>query len=324
MIIGGIEIKKGERKHIEIDIARLYDSTEMTLSIEVIRGTEDGPVLFLSSATHGDELNGTETIRRLLSMPMMNNIKGTIIATPIVNSYGFNTKSRYLPDRRDLNRSFPGGAEGSLAGRLAHIFITEIINNSTHGIDFHTGAINRSNLPQIRAKLDGEGVRAMANDFSAPVTMNDDLRDGSLREYCYQNNIPVLVYEGGEALRYSERAIICAVNGAINVMVGLGMLPDHERLENSPQSVNISSGSYWIRAPHSGLLVSDKKMGDVVEEGEALGFITDAFNTVFEAIIAPYGGIIIGATTTPLLNEGDATYHIARYEGDFNLNERME
>ncbi len=314
MIIGGVTINKGERKIIEIDIARLYDSTEMTMSVEIIRGKEDGPILFLSSATHGDELNGTETIRRLLSMPMINDIKGTIIAVPIVNSYGFNTKSRYLPDRRDLNRSFPGAPEGSLAGRLAHIFVTEIISKSTHGIDFHTGAINRSNLPQIRAKMDGEGVRKMADDFSAPVTMNDDLRDGSLREYCYTNNIPVLVYEGGEALRYSERAIICAVDGAINVMVGLGMLPKREKLENSAQTINIASGSTWIRAPRSGLLVSDKVLGDIVEEGELLGLMTDAFNMSKADIISPHSGIIIGATTTPLLNEGDATYHIARYE----------
>lgn len=314
MIIGGVTVDKGERKNIEIDIARLYDSTEMTLSIEVIRGKEDGPVLFLSSAIHGDELNGTETIRRLLSMPMLNTIKGTIIAVPIVNSYGFNTKSRYLPDRRDLNRSFPGAAEGSLAGRLAHIFVTEIVNQSTHGLDFHTGAINRSNLPQIRAKLDGKGVRAMANDFSAPVTMNDDLRDGSLREYCFNNDIPVLVYEGGEALRYSERAITCAVDGAINVMVGLGMLPSKEKLQNSQETINISTGSSWIRAPHSGLLVSDKILGDMVDEGELLGLITDPFNENRYDIHAPHSGIIIGATTTPLLNEGDATYHIARYD----------
>ncbi len=314
MIISGVTVNRGERKQIEIDIARLYDSTEMTLSVEVICGAEDGPALFLSSATHGDELNGTETIRRLLSMPMMDNIKGTLIAAPIVNSYGFNTKSRYLPDRRDLNRSFPGAPEGSLAGRLAHIFVTEIVNQSTHGLDFHTGAINRSNLPQIRAKLDGEGVRAMADDFSAPVTLNDDLRDGSLREYCYTNDIPVLVYEGGEALRYSERAITCAVDGTINVMVGLGMLPATEKLENSETTINMSSGSFWIRAPRSGLLVSDKILGDVVEEGELLGLMTDAFNNERAEITAPHRGIIIGATTTPLLNEGDATYHIARYE----------
>lgn len=319
MIIGGVSVEKGERKHIDINIARLYDSTEMALSIEVVRGSEDGPILFLSSATHGDELNGTETIRRLLSMPMINTIKGTIIAAPIVNAYGFNTKSRYLPDRRDLNRSFPGSPEGSLAARLAHVFVTEIVNQSTHGIDFHTGAINRSNLPQIRAKMDSDVVRKMADDFCAPVTMNDDLRDGSLREYCYQNNIPILVYEGGEALRYSEKAITCALDGTINVMAGLGMIHTRERLENAQQTINIASGSYWIRAPHSGLLVSDKLLSDVVEEGEQLGLITDAFNTIRHPIIAPYGGIIIGATTTPLLNEGDATYHIAHYDGDVDV-----
>lgn len=323
MIIGGIEVKKGERKFIEMDIARLYDSTQMTLDVEVINGKEDGPVLFLAAATHGDELNGTEIIRRLLSMPMLDNIKGTILAVPIVNAYGFNTKSRYMPDRRDLNRSFPGGADGSLTARVAHIFAREIIDQSTHGLDFHTGAINRSNLPQIRGKMEQDGVKDMADHFSAPVSMNDELRDGSLREYCHHHNIPVLVYEGGEALRYSEKAITCGVNGAINVMIGLDMLDNMDNFQNGDHSVQISSGSYWIRAPHSGLLVSDKVLGDVVEGGEILGLITDPFNKNRHEIIAPHSGVIIGATTTPLLNEGDATYHLAHYVGQNQNIERI-
>ncbi len=315
MEFAGISVEKGERKIVNIEIARLYDNTTMILPFEVIRGREDGPVVFISSALHGDELNGTETIRRLLEMDIFEHMKGTIIAVPIVNVYGFNTKSRYLPDRRDLNRSFPGGPEGSLASQLAHVFTTEIVDKCTHGIDLHTGAVNRSNLPQIRACFDaGDIVQAMAKDFGAPVTMDEPLREGSLREYCYSKNIPVILYEGGEALRYSEKAITYALDGIINVMTGLGMI---EKLKSSHVQSNdtrrMIAASHWIRAPQSGLLVSDKKLGDMVEEGDVLGHMTDAFNHERAAIICSAKGIIIGATTTPLLNQGDATYHIAYY-----------
>ena len=315
MEFAGISVEKGERKIVNIEIARLYDNTTMILPFEVIRGREDGPVVFISSVLHGDELNGTETIRRLLEMDIFEHMKGTIIAVPIVNVYGFNTKSRYLPDRRDLNRSFPGGPEGSLASQLAHVFTTEIVDKCTHGIDLHTGAVNRSNLPQIRACFDaGDVVQAMAKDFGAPVTMDEPLREGSLREYCFSKNIPVILYEGGEALRYSEKAITYALDGIINVMTGLGMI---EKLKSSHVQSNdtrrMIAASHWIRAPQSGLLVSDKKLGDMVEEGDVLGHMTDAFNHERAAIICSAKGIIIGATTTPLLNQGDATYHIAYY-----------
>lgn len=311
MEIAGVTINKGERRIIDLEIARLYDSTEMMMSVEVIQGYDDGPTLFLSGAVHGDEVNGTEIIRRLLALDIMDHIKGTILAVPIVNAYGFNTKSRYLPDRRDLNRCFPGAEDGSLAGRLAHVFTSEIIDKSTHGIDFHTGAINRSNYPQIRACFDQDGVEDMATNFAAPITMNDPLREGSLREYCNTKNIPVLLYEGGEALRFSERAISVAVAGTLSVMAGLGMI---EVERDSPSiSAKVTAGSNWLRAPESGLLVSHKKLGESVKEGEVMGYMTDSFNNEKTEIIAPYDGVIIGATTTPLLNQGDAVYHTAHY-----------
>jgi predicted deacylase len=314
MKIGGIEVGKGERHVIDLEIARLYDSTEMMMSVEVIRGHEDGPTLFLSGAIHGDEVNGTEIIRQLLLREEFKSIRGSILAVPVVNAYGFNTKSRYLPDRRDLNRTFPGAEEGSLASRLAHIFVNEIVNQSTHGIDFHTGAVNRSNYPQIRACMDAEGVEAMANDFAAPITMNEPLREGSLREYCAAQNIPVILYEGGEALRYSERAIDMAIKGTLSVMARLDMIDYAPEPASERHTSRVAAGSHWLRAPESGLLVSKKKLGENVVGGETIGIMTDAFNRGEDPIIAPYDGIIIGATTTPLLNQGDAAFHLAHYE----------
>lgn len=315
MEFAGDIINKGERKVLEVEIARLYDNTPMNLTFEVIRGQEDGPILFVSGALHGDELNGTETIRRLLKLDVFEEMRGTLIAVPIVNVYGFNTKSRYLPDRRDLNRAFPGSEEGSLAAQLAHAFTSQIIDQCTHGIDLHTGAINRANLPQVRAYMDSsEAVRQMADDFAAPVTMDEPLREGSLREYCHAQGIPVILYEGGEALRYTETAINYALDGVLNVMSGLNMIEKRKSSHIKSQDTRyMTAASHWIRAPQSGLLVSDRQLGDMVEEGEVMGHVTDAFNNERAEIISPANGIIIGATTVPLLNQGDATYHIAYY-----------
>ena len=182
LIIGGTTIKRGERKRVYIDVAKLYDFTDMNIPIEVIRGKEDGPVMFISGAIHGDEINGVEIVRQILSKKALNKLKGTLIAVPIVNVFGFNTKSRYLPDRRDLNRNFPGSPKGSLTGQLAHIFMKEIIEKCTHGIDFHCAASHRINLPQIRACLSDPKVKEMAEAFDVPVIMDADLRKGSLRE----------------------------------------------------------------------------------------------------------------------------------------------
>ena len=314
LIINGQKIAKGERRHISISVAELYDSTEMTMEVEVIRGKVDGPTLFVCSAIHGDELNGTETIRRILCDPLLNDIKGTLIAVPIVNTFGFNTKSRYMPDRRDLNRCFPGSEEGSLGARLANIFIKEIVQKSSHGIDLHTGAINRTNLPQIRACLsESPEAESMASDFGTSVILNEPLREGSLREYCHSHGIPVLVYEGGEALRFHEGSIVAAVDGIIRTMYGLGMV-DHVHTVKPTHSIRLVAGSNWIRCPQSGLLVTSKKLGDAVKQNDLLGVMTDAFGQTKTEIRVPEDGIIIGVTTTPLLNQGDAAYHIAHYD----------
>ena len=175
-VIAEKSIPARSRVLIELPLPPLYTHTPLSLPVHVIRGAKDGPRLFVSAAIHGDELNGTEIIRRLLKQPVLKRIRGTLVAVPIVNIYGLLHHSRYLPDRRDLNRSFPGSDKGSLAARLAHIFMTEIVDNCTHGIDLHTGAIHRSNLPQIRANLDDEETARLANDFGVPVLFNANLQ----------------------------------------------------------------------------------------------------------------------------------------------------
>ena len=221
--IGDSTIKPGERVNVNLPVADLYTSTSLHMPVQVICGRKDGPVLFVSAAVHGDELNGVEVVRRLLKLRAMRSLRGTLLAVPIVNIHGFLDQSRYLPDRRDLNRSFPGSSKGSIAARLANIFIQEIMSKATYGIDLHTGAINRSNLPQIRANLDDAETLDLAMAFGAPVVINSNIRDGSLRACASERGMPVLIYEAGEALRFDETCIRAGMRGVLNVMRHIGM-----------------------------------------------------------------------------------------------------
>jgi|TARA_R110002126_G_scaffold291807_1_gene459732 predicted deacylase len=313
LVIANQEIKPGERKSIYLDVAKLYDFTEMTVPVEVVRGKKEGPILFVSAAVHGDEINGVEIIRRLLCRKSLNSITGTLIAVPIVNVFGFNNKSRYLPDRRDLNRHFPGSETGSLTGQLAHVFMTEIVDKCTHGIDLHCAAINRANLPQIRACLDDEETQRMANAFKSPVILHSILRDGSLREATRARNIPTLLFEGGEALRFNEKVIKSGLEGVISVMREIGMLRPVKK-KAPVGEVFVARSSHWIRAPHSGILAVKKNLGDRVRKGQVIGVVSDPFGKESFDITAKRTGIIIGIATLPLLNSGDAVFHVATFE----------
>lgn len=259
IVIAGHTIVPGERKRIEIPLGRRVTGNEIALPVEVINGRRSGPVLFVSAAVHGDEIAGAEIIRRVLTHGGLRRLRGALIAVPIVNLYGFVALTRYLPDRRDLNRSFPGSAKGSLAARLAHVFLKEIVDKATHGIDLHTAAVHRSNLPQIRACLDDEATNALAHAFGVPVIIDANLRDGSLRQSVVDRGIPMLLYEGGEALRFDESAIQAGARGVIRVMRALGMLRDAKRSKESKPFV--ARSSYWLRAPVAGLLRERAKLG---------------------------------------------------------------
>ena len=221
--IGGTTIQPGTRQTVNLHMSLLSDHTPMDMPIHVIHGKRDGPRLFISAAIHGDELNGVEIIRRILKTPRVNKLRGTLIAVPIVNVFGFLAHTRYLPDRRDLNRSFPGNEKGSLTSQLAYLFMKEVVLRCTYGIDLHTGAIHRSNLPQIRADLTDPMMEQLAKHFSAPLVLHSDLRDGSLRRAATDKQIPTMLFEAGEALRFDELAIRLGVRGIIRVMQTLGM-----------------------------------------------------------------------------------------------------
>ena len=312
--VDNVTINPGEHKTIDLQVGKLYTHSELTMPVQVWCGRQAGPVLFISAAIHGDELNGVEIIRRLLKVKALQRLKGTLITVPIVNLHGFINHSRYLPDRRDLNRCFPGSQSGSIAGRLAYIFLNEIVKKATHGIDLHTGAINRSNLPQIRADLDNDVVKAMADSFGSPVMLNANLRDGSLRAAAVKKGIPMLLYEAGEALRFDEVAIRAGVQGIVNVMRHLEMIPKSSRKSERKIKPVVARSSFWIRAPQSGIFRSLVSDGTRVEANKTLiGVVSDPFGEVEEDVYSPNSGIVIGQMCMPLVNEGEALFHIAKF-----------
>lgn len=311
--ISGRSVEPGQRALVELPLPRLYTHTPMTMPVHVIHGRRDGPRLFVSAAIHGDELNGVEIIRRLLGNKRLSNLRGTLVAVPIVNAYGVLNHSRYLPDRRDLNRSFPGSDTGSMAARLANVFMTEIVARCSHGIDLHTGAIHRTNLPQVRANLNDAETNRLAHAFGVPVLLDSSLRDGSLREAAAEHGVPMLLYEAGEALRLDELSVRAGLRGIINVMRAIGMLPASKKPRALAEPF-IARSSLWLRAPDSGLFRNLVPLGANVKKGDILGMVNDPFTGEENPVITRVSGIVIGRTHLPLVHEGEALFHIARFQ----------
>lgn len=313
-----VEVKPGTRAIVQMPMPKLSSHTKVDMPVHVVHGKRDGPVLFISAAIHGDELNGIEIVRRVLAMKSLSKLKGTLVAVPIVNAYGLIHESRYLPDRRDLNRSFPGSDAGSLAARLANVFMQDIVMLCTHGIDLHTGSNHRTNLPQIRANIDDPETSRLAHSFGVPVLINSSLRDGSLRAAAGELGIPMLLYEAGEALRFDEVSIRAGVVGITNVMRALDMLPPTSASKKSQPQPFVARSSSWTRTPESGMLRLDVLLGARVKKGDILGFVDDPNSGFICSIQAANNGIVIGRLELPIVHEGDAVYHIARFRDDMS------
>lgn len=313
--IAGGQVEAGSRATFGLKVPDLYVHTDLAAPVNVVHGKKDGAVLFLSGAVHGDEIIGVEIVRRVLSSRRLRSLSGTLIAMPVVNIFGFLNQSRYLPDRRDLNRCFPGSQSGSIAGRVADLFIKEVVARSTHGIDLHTAAVNRENLPQVRADTDDEEIAAMAQAFALPVIVNSQTIEGSLRQAASEMGVKVLVYEAGEALRFDETAIRAGVNGVFRVMEHLGMLRARKSTRRSTRKTTITRASRWIRAPQSGIHRSIAPLGALVNQGDHLGYIADPLGEKEAPVVASVSGVIIGRANLPLVTEGEALFHIATFEG---------
>lgn len=320
--IGGHTIYPGERKNISLHVGKLYDSTDLSMPVHIIRGQADGPIIFLSAAIHGNEINGLEIIREVLNDLLKMEIKGSVIAVPIVNAFGLNNRSRYLPDRKDLNRCFPGSKKGSLGKRTAYLFMKEIVSQCTHGIDFHTGSVHRHNLPQIRADLSDLKTYRFAKHFGAPIIINAKERDGSLREAARKKGVLTLLFEGGEALRFSNQVIRVGRRGCLNVLKAIGMIEDWE-IDLLQKPPIIAHGSYWIRSPMGGILRLKTKAGSFVKKGAKIGEIIGLLGEKNSRVYTKEEGHIVGVNKLPLVTEGEAIVHIATTQKHKNLQENL-
>lgn len=309
--IGDTTIEPGHTKTIDLTLGSFSNHMPAAMPVKIIHGKRSGPTIFVSAAVHGDEIIGVEIVRRLLQSKALARLKGTLITVPIVNTFGFVSHSRYLPDRRDLNRCFPGSDKGSLAGQLAHMFMKEIVQQSDFGIDLHSAAAHRANLPQIRYCPKGEGVKQFAEIFGAPLLLEAPLRDGSLRMAAREAGVEVLLYEAGEAFRFNEYGVKVGVRGILNVLASHGMIKLRAAKKKAEKSL-VSSSSRWLRAPTGGIFRAIRDVGDIVREDEVLGYVADAFGGSEEEIKSTMDGVIIGMTKFPIGNPGDALFHIAR------------
>ncbi len=314
---GGEEVAPGTRRLVDLPVSKLSNHTPVTLPVHVLHGHQPGQTMFVSAAVHGDELNGVEIIRRLLRTIRPESLAGTLLCIPVVNTYGFLARSRYLPDRRDLNRSFPGSMDGSLAARLAHLFLNEVAKRSQIGIDLHTAAIHRVNLPQIRADIvKRPRSRELAGAFGTQVVLHSPERSGSLRKAAREVGVDVLVYEGGEGLRFDEASIKAGYEGIVNVMHHIGMLELPDGVDASAAAANIrppifTHQSRWVRAADGGVFRPRKKPSDAVSQNELLGWIANPYDDGEIEVRSPARGIVVGMTTLPIVNMGDALFHLA-------------
>ncbi len=321
--ICGETISPGSRATLALGLPSQSTYTPLSMPVHVIHGKRAGPVVFVSAAIHGDEINGIEIIRRIRHTKVIDRLRGTLICVPIVNVYGFFNHTRYLPDRRDLNRSFPGSKHGSLASRVARIFAEEVVDKSTHGIDLHTGSNHRANLPHIRANLESEECATLARSFAAPVIIDANLRDGSLRQYAMDKGLSMLLYEAGEGLRFDNLSIRAGVRGVLNVLRTLEMLPKRKKVAREQKVIEARS-SQWVRAPQAGLLRIEASLGARVTQGQTIGRIADSVGENETRVVSPVTGIMIGRNNLPVVNEGDALFHIATFANSVTAEKAIE
>lgn len=311
-VIHGCSVPAGKTQRTEIPVSTLSTGTQLSLPVAVVNGRYAGPRLLLSAAIHGDELNGVEIVRQILNSVDPRSLRGTIIATPVVNVFGYLMQTRNLPDRRDLNRSFPGSKGGSLASRLAHLFMESIVTKADFGMDFHTGSGGRTNIAQIRGNLHDPTTRAAAFEFGAPVVLQARERANSLRAIASSRGLPMLVFEGGEALRFDRDAIRIGVSGVWRLMAHLGMRPGSiEPLKRPPF---VAGSSIWLRTPRGGVFHDAIRPGDKVKAGETLGVVMDIYGRKRAKVVAPWNGMVIGMVCNPLVSRGDAILHLAKAE----------
>lgn len=318
LVVAGRSVAPGTTVEILLKISEFYTSNPVNVPVTVVRGREPGPVVFLMAAIHGDELNGVEIVRQAMQAIGHDRLAGALVCVPVVNRFGFITRSRYLPDRRDLNRSFPGSRAGSAAARVAAAIFREVVRRSDRGVDFHTAAVGRTNLPHVRADLRDPAVKKLARWFGCELIVDEPGRRKSLRHAATAAGVPTVVYEAGETSKFERREIRKGLFGVYNVLSGLGML-DIPRRE--PQFQIVVRRVDWLRAGRGGILDLRVRSGDLIYRGDVVGVITNPFGREVTTLRTGATGIVLGTTTLPMVNPGDAVVHVGRLDRTLKLAE---
>ena len=308
--LGAESIKAGSRALVHLPVARIPTGQQLDLPVHVLHGVESGPTLFVSAALHGDELNGVAAIRHILRRLDPKRMSGTLLALPVVNGFGLLHQSRYLPDRRDLNRSFPGSARGSLTARLAHLFLSEVVARCSLGIDLHSGSGGRTNLPQIRCDLTSAVASEAASAFGGPLILHSKLRPGSLRGAASKVGATVLLHEAGEAHRLNRAPVNQAIGGVLRVLAAQGML--HDEVPGDSVATVRSRKSKWVRAAQSGICEMIPTLGEHIDKGAALAVLYDPSSLKEQTVRSPVSGLVIGLQRQTLVYRGDALVHVAQ------------
>lgn len=309
--IFGEIVLPGESKTIQLEIARLHSTTKLTIPIIIKRSKIAGPVVLFSGGIHGDEFNGIEIVRQLITKKINKPKKGTIICIPIINIYGFINRSRDFPDGRDLNRVFPGSRKGSLASRFAYHIITHIIPLVDYAVDFHAGGASRFNAPQIRITPNNLDVKLLADAFNAPFTLLSKNIPGSFRNACEKLSVKMLLFEGGKSLDINHHVAQEGIDGVKRLLQHLDMLDPKQYVPSQKKQTIYIEKSGWLRAKCSGLLIDHNLVGKFVKKGAILGMITDPFGKFERKIKAPNDCYVLNANHSPIVYQGDAIYHLS-------------
>lgn len=311
--IGGEDVFPGETKLLKISIDRLPTGTLIDIPVYVFNAKKPGPTLLVQAGLHGDEINGIEIVRRMLAEKRFKINKGAVIAVPILNIFGFIHFSRDVPDGKDVNRSFPGTKKGSMASRIAYHYLSQVMHQIDYGIDLHTGGGQRHNFPQIRYTLEDALSLELAKVFNAPISFSSRLIKGSFRNAAYQMGKPTVVFEAGESMRFDDYAIMEGMQGILNVLKHLGMIPKIEPkyIERST-SIHVENRK-WLRAPTAGMFIPEVTNGSQVKKGQILGSVTDTYAKHSKKIKAPFDCNVFCINHQAVVNQGEALFHVGSH-----------
>ncbi len=307
----GEKIGLGESKTIDFNIAKLYTSTKIEIPIIIERAKVPGPTILITAAIHGDEINGVEIVRQLISRKINKPKIGTIICIPILNVFGFLSTARVFPDGRDLNRSFPGTRRGSLASRVAYHFTNQILPHADYCLDYHTGGASRFNAAQVRIKSGDKKLLQLAKVFNAPFTVLSNNLKKSYRTTCNKIGTPIILFEGGKTLESNNQIVNYGVRGTKRFLNYLGMLETKYKVTKPITDTVVIEKTRWIRAQKSGLIHVKVKCNKLVEKGDVLATITDPYGKMRFKVLAPNKGYIINVNQAAIVHQGDAIFHIS-------------